>query len=193
MRMDDIYGHIAIALERGKYNFTQKGIAASLGCSLSTVNHAIKPLVRIGAVVKRSRGFGVSNAKKFLTFWAVKRDIKVLYSTYYPESAEKIESLMPSVIFTAYSGAKFYHKIAPSDYGEVYVYGDCNAVIRRFPRNNGRHNVFCLQMPRFLENERIAPLTLIYVDLFNIPTWYATEFFRAVEAKLDELLERTSH
>jgi hypothetical protein len=96
---------------------------------------------------------------------------------------------MPPVLFTAYSGAKFYYGIAPADYGEVYAYGDEKEVEKRFPRREGLENVFCLKPPFFLREASKTPLSLLYVDLWNIATWYAREYLKEVEARLDELLE----
>ncbi len=189
MRVEDVYGYIAAMAEKGKKELTQKEIADAMNGSIGTVNYALKPLVGIGAITKRRRGFLLMAPMKFLTYWAVKHKIRALYSTHYPGTAEEIEGAMPEVIFSAYSGAKFYYGINPSDYGEVYVYGNCSEVEKRFPPGKGRENVFCLEMPEYLKNMEKAPLSLLYADFFNIPTWYATEFFREVGVKLHEILE----
>lgn len=189
MRIEDVYGYIAVMAEKGRREFTQREISTAMNGSIGTVNYALKPLVRIGAVTKRRRGFILMAPLKFLIYWAVKHKMRVLYSTSCNAGTDEIEGMMPDVIFTAYSGAKFYYGINPGDYGEIYVYGGCNEIKRRFPPKEGRENVFCLEMPEYLKGMRSAPLSLLYIDLFNIPTWYATEFFREIEVKIHEILE----
>jgi hypothetical protein len=189
MKLEDVYGYLAINLEKGRKEFTQKEASSRLGGSISSVHYAIEPLKRIGSITKRSRGFEVIDPKKFLVYWASVHRMRVSYCTHYPEPAEEIETLMPPVLFTAYSGAKFYYGIAPADYGEVYAYGDEKEVEKRFPRREGLENVFCLKPPFFLREASKTPLSLLYVDLWNIATWYAREYLKEVEARLDELLE----
>jgi hypothetical protein len=192
MKIEDVYGYIGTGLESGQKEFTQKGIADLLGGSISSVHYALKPLVRIGSAIKKVKGFEVVDPKKFLVYWASIHKMRIGYSTHYPGSAEEIEGLMPPVFFTAYSGAKLYWGIEPTDYGEVYVYGD-KEVAKRFPERKGVENVYCMQRPLFLEGRQKmegrqkTPLTLLFVDLWNIGTWYAREFLREVEAKLDVL------
>ncbi len=191
MVREEIYCRLMAGVERGEREFTQKRLAEELGISLGTINYALKPLMKVGAVMKKRRGFFVSNPKKLLIFWAVHHSPKVEYSTFCPSSAEEMESLMPGGIFTAYSGAKLYYGINPADYGEVFIYADCGEVARRFPKVRGRENIFCLRKLKCFKvlGLKKAPLSLIYVDLFNLPTWYSTEFLREVEVRLNELLE----
>ena len=189
MRLEDVYGFIGMTSETGRRSFTQKEIAVHFDGSLGVVNYALRPLHRIGAIRKKTRGFELIDWRKFLVHWASARRKRTEYSTFSPEPMETIEGLMPPVLFTAYSGAKIYHGIAPSEYSECIVYGDCAGVGKRFPPADGRPNVFCRGMPIFLEGARAVPLTLLYVDLWNLGTWYAREFLNAVEAKLNDVLE----
>ena len=189
MKLEDVYGYIAMNMEKGRREFTQKGISSKLGGSISSVHYALEPMERMGSITKRSRGFEVIDARKFLVYWASVRRMRISYSTHCPEPAEEIEALMPSVLFTTYSGAKFYYGIEPADYGAVFVYGNEKEVEKRFPEREGSKNVCCLKPPIFLRGSSKTPLTLLYVDLWNTPTWYAREYLREVEVRLNELLE----
>ncbi len=190
MRIEDVYGYIALSLENGRKRFTQKGLAERLKGSISTVNYALKPLERIGCIYKGNKGFEIMDWEKFLVYWAVAHRQIIEYATHAPENAEAIEAGMPSPsLFTAYSGAKLYYNINPSDYGEVYVYGGSKEIAIRFPKKEGAENIICLAKPAFLANEKKVPLSLIYVDLFNMPKWYAKEFLKEVEERLHGILE----
>jgi len=188
MKVEDVYGYIALGLEGGRKEFTQKELSENLKGSLSTVHYALGPLERIGSISKKVRGFVVIDWKKFLVYWASVHKMRIDYSTYYPGSVEEIEGLMPPVLFTGYSGAKLYYRIEPADYGEVYVYGN-GEVEKRFPQMVGIDNIYCLQTPFFLEGSGRTPLTTLYVDLWNIGKWYAKDYLKVVGGRLDELLE----
>ena len=189
MRLEDVYGYIGMASESGRRSVTQKEIAVHFKGSLGVVNYALRPLHRIGAIRKKTRGFELVDWRKFLVHWASARRTKTGYSTHSAEPVEKIEGQMPPVLFTAYSGAKIYHGVNPSDYSECFVYADCAVIRKRFPPAGGRPNIFCRETPAFLEGAKAVPLTLLYVDLWNLGTWYAREFLNAVEVKLNGILE----
>src|SRR3989338_1618685 len=85
---------------------TQAGIAKKLGISLSTVNNALKPLQRIGAIEKMRFGFRLVDREKALVFFATARNLEkdVVFSTRADLGALEIEKLMPAgIVFTAYS------------------------------------------------------------------------------------------
>lgn len=192
MTRDEIYCYIMTNIELyGKRKFTQKEIATNLGVSVGSVFYALEPLVRSGAVIKRPRGFIVVEPKKLLMIWATYHKQEVQYSTFYPARIDEIEAMMPNGLFTAYSGARLYYNINPSNYSEVYIYADCDEVRRRFPPRKGPHNIYCLKPLKCLQvlNITRTPLTLIYVDIFNNPNWYSSEFLKELEAVLHGVLE----
>ena len=169
---------------------TQKGIAEKLGISLSTVNNALEPLGRMGALEKRKFGFTLIDSEKALAFWASNRNLDrdVIYRTRFDGGVTEIENLMPSgITFTAYSAFRLRYDEVPADYGEVYVYADDLGLAelkRRFPAKEGPANVIALLKPEILREEKIAPDALVFVDLWNLKEWYAKEFVNALGQKM---------
>ena len=71
MKIEWVYREIMYSvLEKGKYRFTQKGLARECNISIGTVNYALQRLEDINAIEKLSRGFRVINPKKILNYWA---------------------------------------------------------------------------------------------------------------------------
>ena len=95
---------------------------------------------------------------------------------------------MPPCIFTAYSGYKQSFPVTPADYREVYVYADPVLVKQRFPQTiSSLNNIYILKKDSYIEQRShngIAPPQLIYVDLWNLNTWYANEFIQDFDKKL---------
>lgn len=170
-----------------KTNFTQRGLALDCNISLGYINKVIKELEEIGVLEIKSRYFQLIDAKKLLTFWATKRNLnqEIIYKTHCDLSIKQIESQIPNdVAFTAYSAYRLTFKDAPADYDKVYVYGtDARTFEKRFPYSKGNANIVLLKRPEFL-NENIAPLDLIYVDLWNLKEWFASEFIKSLERKI---------
>ena len=114
-------------IEKKTRTMTQAELSRKLKISLSTVNNAIKPLVKMNALYIEKRCFKIIDPKKILYYWASVRNIEkdIIYKTRAEKQVKQIESEMPShIIFTAYSGYKFKFKDVPADYSEVYVYAD---------------------------------------------------------------------
>ena len=183
LKKEEVYLYIsALFMERNIAKFTQKSISEELKLSLSVVNNALKPLERMHSISINNRGFELVDLEKLLVYWATIRDLEkdILYSTFVPENVSKIESSLPGgVIFTAYSGYKFKLE-APSDYSKVYAYYD-KKINDRFPERKGPSNLFILKsspLIKKLSKENVAPLPLIFVDLWNLEDWYAKEFLK---------------
>ncbi len=181
-------------LEEKKAEFTQLGLAKALEISLSTVNNALQPLRKMGAVKVKRRSFEVVNAKKLLYYWASVRNLDrdVVYKTRAETKstvAEIEKGMPPQVVFAAYAAYKFRFKDAPADYSEVYVYcsdADLKEIVKRFPQNkNPNPNVFVLKR-EFADKE--MPLAQMFVDLWNLKEWYAKDFLKALEGKLHGIL-----
>lgn len=176
-------------LENKQTVFTQLALSKKFKFSLSTVNNALKPLVAIGAVHVKTRGFELSDAKKLLLYWATVRNLEkdILYSTRIELPVTELEKLVPSNAgFTAYSAYRLKFKDAPADYSELYFYvpeNELGEVKRRFPKNKGPANVIVLKSDKFLK-KGIAPLPQVFVDLWNLKTWYAKDFVNALEERL---------
>lgn len=180
-------------LDRRTYTFTQLGIARELGISISTVNNALKPLVKMMAVSIRHMNFTIKDKERMLLFSASSRNIDkdIIYKTRVDAPVSRIEKDMPSgTIYTAYSGYKFKCADVPADYNEVYVYADdaiLQEIKRRFPEKKGHENLIILKLDPLLKKlskNGIAPLPQMYVDLWNINTWYAREFLKGIEKRL---------
>ncbi|MEK6838006.1 MAG: hypothetical protein AABX69_05115 [Nanoarchaeota archaeon] len=180
--------------EGKKAVFTQLGLANTFGISLSTVNNALQPLRKMGAVKVKRMSFEVMNAKKILYYWASVRNIErdVIYKTRVDVKgtvAEIEKGMPPDVVFAAYTAYKLRFKDAPADYSEVYVYcayDDLKEVVKRFPQSkNPNPNLFVLRKD-FAYKE--MPLAQMFVDLWNLKEWYARDFLKALEEKLHGIL-----
>ncbi|MBU1120581.1 hypothetical protein KJ660_01770 [Candidatus Micrarchaeota archaeon] len=182
-------------LEKKNHSFTQKELSSKLNVSLSNVNHALKPLKRMNAVKVNPRNFSVVNAKKILFYWASTRNLQkdIVYCTRAEIPVKEIEKNMPAdAVFAAYSGYKFRFNDAPADYSEVYVYAsDLEEMNKRFPLAKKKNpNLFVLKKDELMEGYgKTESIGQLFVDLWNLPEWYARDFLKALEAKIDALLE----
>ena len=144
----------------------------------------------MGAVRINQRNFDVIDKKKILYYWASARNIEkdIVYKTRVEKKISKIESEMPSnVTYGAYSAYKFRFKDVPADYSEVYVYSDdIEEIEKRFPKNNKQPNLFVLKKDTNMKEITVAQ---IFVDLWNLKEWYAKDFLKAMEKKINGLLE----
>lgn len=178
-------------LQKNRYSFTQKQLSKDCLVSIGIVNYALTPLEQMGIIEKKLRCFIVINPKKLLLYWASIRNLthEIVYTTYYNDSIRTIENMMPPCIFTAYTGYKHAYKDTPADYGELYAYCNSTEVKKRFPpvEKTNIYNIFILKNDTYLEKQTkkgIAPLPLIYVDLWNLNTWYANEYIKEFDKKL---------
>ena len=185
-------------LEKKQRTFTQLALAKELSLSLSTVNAAIEPLERIGAITKANMGFRLIDPKKLLFLWASKRNLKkdVVYQTRTEILLSQIEKSMPSnAIYAAYTAYKFRFNDVPADYSEVYVYADeetLKEIKTRFPEKSGPPNLIVLKSNNGLKQtaeKGVCSVANIFVDLWNLPTWYAKEFLQALEKRIDEVIK----
>ncbi len=175
-------------IENKKNRFTQLELSKKLNVSLSTVNNALKILDKIGGINIKKRCFTVRDIEKILIFWATKRNLDkdIIYKTNVNLPIQDIEKNMPSrVIYTAYSAYKFKFNDVPADYSEVIVYADdVEDIQARFPFKKGHANLVVLkkdkEMDKLIKNN-IAPSAQVYVDLWNLGTWYAKEFLKELE------------
>lgn len=164
--------------------FEQAQLAKQFGFSTSTVHAAIKPLRSIGAVTVTGRNFRVTDFEKILMFWATRRNLQkdIIYQTRVNLPVLEIEGLVNNkTIYGAYSAARHLLKTAPAEYDKVYVYGNLS-LAERFPKQNGAPNFFILKRGDFLTG-KITPVSQTYVDLWNLPDWYAADFTRSLKEK----------
>lgn len=178
-------------LEKKKFFITQKFLSEKCQVSLGNVNHAIKPLESMNSIEKKPKGFKIINPKKILLYWASIRNLNkdIIYQTFYDKSVVEIEKMMPKCIFTSYSGFKFKFNSTPSDYSEVFVYANKNEIKERFPERNGKANIIVLKPDKHLMKFSRITIAQLFVDLWNINTWYAQEFLKELEVKINGILE----
>ncbi len=199
MKIERVYREILFQLlENGVSEFTQKDISKRCNLSTSTVNHALKPLVKMYAVKVNRRNFEVLNPKKILVYWACIRNLKrdIIFSTFLPMSVEKIETLLPhNAIPTAYTAFKLKFKKIPSDYAEVIVYGSRDEFIKRFGKEEKlqKSNLVVLRRDEHLCKFKNTPIAQIFVDIWNLGEWYANEFLKALEVEINGILARLGY
>ncbi|MBU1203588.1 MAG: winged helix-turn-helix transcriptional regulator [Nanoarchaeota archaeon] len=190
MKSELIYNLLLERAMKRERKTTQLEIARTLKISLSTVNNALQPLKQMGAVRINQRSLDIINAKKILFYWASKRNIEkdIIYQTRVEASVTEIEKNIPqNIIFTAYSAYRFMFKDAPADYSEIYIYSDTETlkeIKKRFPPNKNPQNLIVL---RKQINELTTPN--LFVDFWNIKEWYAKEYLKAMEEKINAILE----
>jgi hypothetical protein len=172
-------------LEGGENFFKQKRISGQCGISIGNVNKSLEPLERMNCIEKKPMGFVVINPKKILLYWASIRNLErdIIYQTHVNKPVEEIEKELPPVLFTAYSGYKFRFKTIPSDYSEVLVYGEPEKIQGRFKKTQRKPNLIVLKPDKHLLKFKQVPIAQIWVDLWNLNTWYANEFVKSLEKK----------
>ncbi len=202
-----VYREVAEAvLVNRKTALVGREIAKRIGASPDTVSSALTPLKKIGAIAMYRRHFEVVNFKKLLLVWAVNRkfDRDISYRTYVEvKDIQEIEDRLPGEIaYTNYSGyVKLFGNDA-SSYGEVYVYASESAMkeikIRFPPKNISKgseySNLIVLKpdgvlgkriIDRELTNSSVS-LPQLYVDLWTNGSWYAYEFLKKLEKRIDD-------
>ncbi len=192
-RIESVYRHVLYEiLDRHSrdFLFKQKALSSKCGISISTVNYALKPLEQMNAIEKKPMGFRVLAPKKILYYWASIRKLRkdIVYQTRVHMPVNEMEKSLSPVVFTAYSAYKFLFNDTPADYSEVWAYGD-ESVSERFEKKEGRPNLIILRMDDDLKSFKSTPIAQIFVDLWNTGTWYADDFVKALEVKINGVLE----
>lgn len=184
------------ALEKKNRSFTQAELSRTLNISLSIINKAIKNLEKIGAVEIRRRSFHLIDPKKALYFWASQRNLQrdIFYSTRAEMPVIEIEKSLPDkIIFGSFSAYKFRFRDVPADYSEVYAYAsedELAEIKKRFPERKGPPNLIVLKKDKNMKKYgRTTTLALTFADLWNLREWYAQEFIKSLEVKLNGILE----
>lgn len=181
-------------LEKKQRRFTQKDLSKKFEISLSTVFNALKVPRESKAIRVTGRYFEVINPEKFLYLWATLRNLEkdIVYQTHLDQSIKDIESQVPpKIIFGAYSAFVRKFKEAPADYDKIYLYTteDLKEIKKRFPPKKGYQNLIILKADPFLKKYGpITPLSQLFVDLFNLPEWYAADFLKSLKDKINAIL-----
>jgi hypothetical protein len=179
-------------IEKGERFFTQKALSERCGVSIGNVNKSLSVLEKMNAIEKKPRGFSVINWRKILLYWASNRNLEndIVYKTRADGRVDGIERNLPQAVFTAYSGYKFAFRTVPADYSEVIVYGNEGSIRERFPERKGIPNLIVLKTDPHMEKFKRVPLAQIYVDLWNMGTWYAEDFIRELDKKLENMVSQ---
>jgi len=190
-RIEEVYREILFqAMEKKNNNLTQSNTASALGISLSIVNLSLKPLIRMNAIRINKRSFDITDKNKILYYWASIRNVEkdIIYKTRADKPVRKIESEMPDdAVYACYSAYKFKFKDVPADYSEVYAYSNnLKEIEKRFPKNDKAQNLFVLKKD---DNMKEITMAQIFVDLWNMKEWYAKEFLKGMEERINGLLE----
>jgi len=182
-------------LEKKNNCFTQKKLALKFNFSTSTIFQALKVPRKMGAVRVGGREFVLQDPEKLLYHWASVRDIKkdLIYQTSSDMSMLELESSMvPEVVFGAFSAYRLRFNDAPADYDHLWTYikpSDLPHLKDRFPFQKGQANLFFLQADPFLAKYgKTTTMCQTFVDLWNLPDWYAKEYVNALKEKIDDLL-----
>lgn len=198
-KIETIWHHLLWqALTNKKFSHTQQELAREFGYSLSTIHLAVTKAASIGAVRIGSKSFAVENAKKLLYYWASLRNLGncVRYSTYYQGPILKAQGELPAGgIYGGYTAAKYILGTAPADYDKIYYYcQDIENFKTRFPENHKYpDNIFVLTLPDIREYISKYPggvtsLPHTFVDIWNMADWFAADFIKSLEEKIDGLL-----
>lgn len=175
------------AIEKRQFHTTQKELAKLFNFSLSTVFNALKIPRTVGAVEVSKKGVRVRDSEKFISLWATVRNLKkdIMYQAHSGCSAYEAERLMPNgVVWTAYSAIRLMtpQKSLPASYDKVYVYAlplVVEEIKKRFSKNKHEPNVYVLKSDSWMKQYgNIATSAQILTDLWNLPEWYATEFYK---------------
>lgn len=178
-------------IEKKNPDFTITELAKKYTLSTSVVNHALIPLRALNIVKINKISSKVVDWERLLFFWATRRNLKkdIIYSTFSPLSGYDREGLMPpDVILTAFTAFRYLLNKTPADYDHVYFYSNkIEKIAKRFPMSKRLPNIFILKPDPYLLKSKKLGLSQLFVDLWNLPEWYARNF---QEKTLSEIRER---
>jgi len=183
------------AIEQKEFQHTQAGLAELFHFSTSTINLALVKPTAIGAVRKSGKFFVLADVFKLLYLAATIRSLAkdILYQTHPPLAITQLEGLAPpSTIFGCYSVAKEILDEPPADYSALYLYADPQnlpEIKSRYPTSNiGSSQIIVLKKPAYLPILHHTTLPHTFIDIWNLPDWYAHDFTQALEDKIHGLL-----
>jgi len=178
-------------IEKKRPEFTITELSKKYSLSTSVVNHALYPLRQLNIVKINKFSSKVVDWERLLYFWATRRNLKkdIVYFTFSPLPVYDREGLMPAdVVPTAYTAFRYLFKKIPADYDHVYFYSNnIENVSKRFSKRKNPPNIFILKPDLYLKKSKKISLSQLFVDLWNLPEWYAKDF---CEATLLEIRKR---
>lgn len=181
-------------IEKKHPEFTMIELSKKYSLSTSVVNHALIPLKELNIIKINKTSSKVIDWERLLFFWATRRSLKkdIIYQTFSPLSVYDREGLMPAdVISTAYTAFRYFFKKTPADYNNVYFYSNnLKTIIKRFPKNKRPPNIFILKPDPYLIKSKKISLAQLFVDLWNLPEWYAKDFQEVTLLEIKKLLNQ---
>lgn len=181
-------------IENHQSKFTMINLAEKYSLSTSVVNHALIPLKELSIVRIGKFGSRVVDWERLLFFWATKRSIKkdIIYSTFSNLPVYDREGFMPEdVIPTAYTAFRLRFKYLPADYDRIYFYSNnLDLIKKRFPEKKGTPNIFIIKPDFYLIRSKKISLAQMFVDLWNLPEWYAKDFQEALLLEIKKRLNQ---
>jgi DNA-binding transcriptional ArsR family regulator len=172
------------SIEESRPDFTITELAKIFNLSTSVVSHALFPLKELGIVIIKKKVSKVIDTERLLFFWATRRNFKkdIIYSTFSPLPVYDREGLMPSdVVPTAFTAFRYLLNKTPADYDHIYFYSTkIEKISKRFPISKRPQNIFILKSDPYLLKSKKLGLAQLFVDLWNLPEWYAKDFTDAV-------------
>lgn len=191
-KIEQVYREILYqSMEKGKKALTQSELSKKLEISLSVVNFALKKLVKMNAIKINKMNFVVIDMKKILYLWASERNLEkdIVYSVRIEMPIRDIEKNLPDVTYGTYSAFKFKFHDVPADYSEVYVYADEKELEEIKKRAKGKEkapNLFVLKKDENMSKySKTGTIGQIFVDLWNLKQWYASDFLKELNKKLN--------
>lgn len=183
------------SLEKKVYKFIQKDLAEKFSLSVSTVFNALKVPRENKTIEVTGRDFRIRDTKKLLFIWATFRRLQkdVIFSGFVKLSVQEIEnSLPPETTFGAYSAFIKRFDEVPADYDKIYVYlpkKSIPKIKKRFSFKKGTPNLFILEPDPFLKKYgNLTTLGQTFADLWNLPEWFAADFSKSLEEKIETIL-----
>ena len=181
------------ATEKKQLQFQQNEIAKRFGYSLSTVFNALKVPRLTNAIKVTGRYFIIEDREKLLNIWATNRQLRkdIIYSTRVNAPIVQIEAHITfGALYGAYSAYFRQYNDAPADYNKVYVYlseSQLTELKTRFPTLKGEPNLIVLNPDEELikiSQNNVTPLVQTYVDIWNLPDWFAKDFLQKIKDEL---------
>ena len=194
-----VWRHIAdMVLERQESTVTQQAIADELEVSKALVHHALIPLRGSGAVEVVGKRLVVRDVKKVLLHWAVHRrlDRDIVLALGGEDTPDAtVRSCPPGLSFTSFAGYVRRYAEHPAPYAIVRAYIDPNAealrkeLVERFPRPRGPGDpglVLHAADPALARAKpAIVSAAQLYVDLWNEADFFAMDYLRALDRRLN--------
>jgi hypothetical protein len=185
-----VWRHLLVgALDDGNRRTSLSELSRQLALPASTVHQALERPRSIGAIRGGYGGLRVLDPVRLQLLWAARRELAadVVYTTRVSRPIQEIEAGLPaSAIPTAYTAFVRHQGVnLVADYDEVVLYGSADELRRRFAPRSGQPNLIVLEPdPLLAQYGPVAPRCQVYADLFNLPTWQAQRFLKALDREL---------